>query len=116
MSNLQNLSFEQLKHIYSKNFSLGYLNTDCNEKFALISMICTVTYELRKKGKEISCYDVLLKIGKSFSELEKNTFFKSLGCVCEDFLYGCDTFPDFGLKPAEMPKMILKILEKHVPF
>ena len=81
MSKLQNLNFEQLKHIYSKNFSLGYLNTDLNEKLALISMICTITYQLNKKGQNLNCYEVLLKIGKNFPELEKNTFFKSLGVV-----------------------------------
>jgi hypothetical protein len=31
-------------------------------------------------------------------------------------MYGCDTFPDFGIKPQEMPKTLKKLLDTYVPF
>lgn len=116
MKSLENLNFEQVDKLYSKFFSLGYLNTDVNEKFALISLICIVTKELRKKNQFITCYDVILKIGKDFPEVQKNTFFKSLGAICNDFMYGCKDFPNFGINVPEMPKIIKKILGSYIPF
>lgn len=116
METLENISFEKLSTIYQKYFGLGYLNTDANNKLACISLICNITNELNKKGKNINCYDVILQIGKDFPELVKNTFFKSLGAICQDLMYGCKTFPDFGLKPKEMPKQVLKLLSEYCPF
>ncbi len=113
---MENISFEKLTAIYNKYFSLGYLNTDANNKLALISLICYVTNELKQKGKNLTCYDVILQIGKDFPDLVKKTFFKALGVICEDLMYGCKTFPDFGLKPKEMPKTILKLLNNYCPF
>ncbi len=116
MDELSNISFEKLSAIYRKYFGLGYLNTDMNNKFACIALICYVTNELKQKGKNLNCYDVILQIGKDFPELVKNTFFKSLGVICDDLMYGCKVFPDFGLKPKEMPKTILKLLNEYCPF
>jgi hypothetical protein len=113
---METMEFKKLVQIYSKYFSLGYLGTDASDKLALISLTCYVTKELQKKGKKINCYEVLLQIGKDFPELEKNTFLKAVGAICEDFLYGSEQFPDFGLKPSEMPKTIKKILDKYTPF
>ena len=116
MNSLQNSSFEKVLAIYEKYFSLGYLNTDVSDKLAAISLTCYITNELKKKGKNVTCYDILLQIGKDFPDLVKNTFFKSLGAICQDLMYGCDTFPDFGIPPKEMPKTVLKLLNKYCPF
>lgn len=116
METLENISFDKLALIYQKYFSLGYLNTDASDKLACISLTCYITKELNKKGKKVTCYDVLLQIGKNFPELVKNTFFKSLGAICQDLMYGCETFPDFGLSPKDMPKAVLKLLNKYCPF
>ena len=70
---------------------------------ACIALTCYITNQIRKKGKNVTCYDVLLKIGNDFTSTDKKTFLKSLGAVCEDFMYGCDTFLDFGIPPREMP-------------
>ena len=114
--NLQNISYKDLVKVYQNYFSLGYINGDISDKFALISLTCYVTNELRKKGKKVNCYDVLLLVGKDFGDLEKNTFLKSLGAVCEDFMYGCDSFPTFNLKSSEIVKTLKNILDKYVPF
>lgn len=116
MNDLQNISFDKLSTIYRKYFSLGYLNTDVSNKLAIISLTCYITNELKKKGKKVTCYDVLLLIGKDFRELEKNTFLKSLGAICEDLMYGCTEFPTFDIKPADMPKTVKNLLDSYVPF
>lgn len=116
MDDLQSFSFEKVSAIYSKYFSLGYLNTGIGDKLACIALTCYITNELRKKGKKMTCYDVLLTIGKDYSDLEKNTFLKSLGAICEDLMYGCDTFIDFGIKPKDMPKTLKNLLDSYCPF
>lgn len=114
--NLEDISFEKLCNIYNKLFSLGYINSDVSEKLALISLTCYITSTVRKKGKNMTCYEVLLNLGKDLPVGEKNTFLKSLGAICENLMYGCDTFPDFNIKPSEMPNTIRGILGKYCPF
>lgn len=116
MTSLQNLSFEKIKAIHQKYFSLSYLGKDINNKFACIALVCNMTSALQKKGKKVTCYDILLQIGKDYSDFTKNTLLKSLGAICEDFMYGCDTFPDFGISPKEMPKTVKKLLDNYCPF
>lgn len=116
MNELKNISFEKLFAIYTKYFSLNYLNSNLGDKLAVIALTCYITNELRKKSQKITCYDILLKIGKDFGQVEKDTFLKSLGAICEDLMYGCDTFPDFGIKPKDMPKQLKILLDNYVPF
>lgn len=116
MKDLENISFDKLCKIYTKYFTLGYLNTNISDKLACIALTCYITNELRKKGKNVTCYDILLKVGNDFTNTEKNTFLKALGAICEDFMYGCDTFPDFGIKPREMPSQLKNLLDKYCPF
>lgn len=116
MNSLANSSFDKVLKIYTKYFTLGYLNTNLSDKLACIALTCYITNEVRKKGKKVTCYDVLLKIGKDFPDLEKNTFLKSLGAICEDLMYGCNTFLDFGIPPKEMPIQLKNLLDKYCPF
>ena len=81
MNELENISFDKLFKIYRKYFSLKYINTNTDNKLALIALVCFLTNELQKKNRNITCYDVLLKIGKDFSDIDKNTFLKSLACI-----------------------------------
>ena len=114
MNELENISFDKLFKIYRKFFSMGYLGTDCSDKLACISLVCCITHELRKKGKNLNCYEVLCQIDKDHPE--KNTFLKSLGAICEDLLYCCDKFPDFGIPLKEMPNTVKKLLNQYCPF
>lgn len=116
MNDLLNISFDKLLAVYKKYFSLNYLNSDMGDKLACIALTCYITNELKKKGKNVTCYDVLLKVGKDFGDVEKNTFLKSLGAICEDLMYGCNTFLDFGISPKDMPKTLQKLLNNYVPF
>jgi len=116
MSDLESISFEKLLRIYQKYFSLHYINDNTDNKLALIALVCYLTNEIRKKDKNCTCYDVLLKCGKDFPELEKNTFLKSLACVCEDMMYGCTKFNTFGVERKDVPSEIKRILANYVPF
>lgn len=116
MNNLTHLSFNNTLKLYSKYFSLGYLGKDMSDKFACIALTCYITNEIKKKGKQVTCYDILLNICKDFKESDKNTFLKSLGVICEDLMFGCDTFLDFGIPPKDMPKQLKNLLLKYCPF
>ena len=59
---------------------------------------------------------VLLKIGKDFSDVDKNTFLKSLACICQDIMYGCTEFNTFGVERKDVPKTIKKLLNEYIPF
>ena len=116
MNSLENISFEKLSKIYSKYFTLGYLNINLSDKLACIALTCYITNEVRKKNKKLTCYDVLLKVANDAGEVEKNTFLKSLAAICEDYMYGCEVFPDFGVPVKEMPKQLKILLDKYCPF
>ena len=116
MDSLENLSFNELKEFYSKHYTLGYLGYNMSDKVACIALTCYITNEVKKKDKKITCYDVLLKVGKHASLDENNAFLKALGAICEDFMYGCNTFPALGVEPKEMPKQLKILLDKYLPF
>ena len=51
MNELENISFDKLFKIYRKYFSLKYINTNTDNKLALIALVCFLTNELQKKNK-----------------------------------------------------------------
>lgn len=116
MKSQENTSYKTLCENYSKQYTLGYLGPNMSNKLACIAIICYLTNTLRKKDKNITCYDILLKVGKDFSETDKKTFLMSLGAICEDFMYGCDKFPDLGIPVKEMPKQLKILLDNYLPF
>ena len=69
---LQDITNDKLQAIYQKLFSLHYLNCNLGDKLGVIALTCRITNALRQKNPKITCYDVLLKIGKDFAEVEKN--------------------------------------------
>ena len=87
--------YNEMRRMYSKLFSLGYLNTDINTKFALISLICYVTYKAKMKKSDVTHYQILMNITKDKPLPED--YIKGLAVVCEDFSYGCTTFPTFNI-------------------
>ena len=87
-----------------------------SDKLACIALTCYITNEFRKKGKKVTCYDVLKSVAKDWPKVSKDTFLKSLGAICEDFMYGCNTFPTLGVEPKEMPKQLKILLDKYLPF
>ena len=107
-------TFNKLQDIYIQYFSLGKIASNINEKFALISLIGYIVYNMKRKKPDVSYYEVIYKLaeGSGLSELE----IKSLAVIVEDFSYECTEFPTFGLKPKEMTEKIKEILSKKMPF
>lgn len=114
--NLEEIEYKKLTNIYQKLFSLHYLNCNLGDKLGVIALTCRITHAIKQKNPKVTCYDVLLKIGKDFGETEKNTFLKSLACICEDMMYGVKDYPDFGVKLSDAPKQLQKLLGNYVPF
>ena len=112
-------NYEQTRAIFNKYFSLGYLNTSLEKKLLLICMVCYITNSINKNkpiGKQVNAYQVLCKIGKDMPDEVHLDFFKALGALCDDFLYGCKEVPTFGIDPKIMPQEVLKLLETWLPF
>jgi hypothetical protein len=110
MNSLENISFEKLSKIYSKYFTLGYLNTNLSDKLACIALTCYITNEVKKKNKNLTCYDVLLKVAKDSGEIEKKTFLKSLAAICEDYMYGysISRFWSFSERNAQATQNLIR--------
>jgi hypothetical protein len=111
---LEGRPYKELLDIYKENFSLGYLNTDINNKFALISLICYVTFKAREKKPDVTHYSIIRNITKDMSI--PHSFEKRLAVLCDDFSYGCTSFPTFNIKGQEVIKTIKDILNTYVPF
>lgn len=103
-----------LRDIYSKYFTVGYIGTDIKKKFAVISLICYIVNNLKEKNPDVTYYQIVnkLSIGTGMTEDE----ILGLSIVCEDFGYQCTTFPTFDIKPADMPKTIRQLLMRRLPF
>ena len=105
--------YEDMQRIYSRYFSLGFLGTDLNTKFALISLIGYLTDKLKSKRPDVTHYQVIRKIvGNNLEE----DFIKGLAVVCSDFSYGCKDFPTFGIEDKKIPNKIKDIIFNILPF
>lgn len=107
-------TYKQLEVYYKRYFSTGHLAADINMKFALISLIGYIVYNMKKKNPDVSYYEVCNKLMEGLGFEEVNV--KCLAIMAEDFSYGCTDFPTFGIKPKEMPEKIREILKKYMPF
>lgn len=110
----EDLTYKQLEHVYSRYFSLGYLNVDINNKFALISLICYIVTSMKKKQPDITYYEVVNKICDKQGMTDE--FIKGLAIMCESFGYGCTTFPTFNIAPKDMVQTCRDILKTYMPF
>lgn len=114
------MSFNELRRIYSENFSLGYLNlqsengyTSFERKMILISLINYVYHKNKPKNPDLTYYELIYKIDSTLPD----NFIKALAIVSEDFATGCyDEFPTFGLKGKDILKEIKNILSSYLPF
>ena len=106
--------YDELRKMYSKYFSLGYLNTTINNKFALVSLICFLTFKAKSNKPDVTHYKVIKSITKD--SFYPEDFLKGLAVVCEDFSYGCTNFPTFGIEDKKIPLKIKEILNMYIPF
>ena len=106
--------YDELRKMYSKYFSLGYLNTTINNKFALVSLICFLTFKAKSNKPDVTHNKVIKSITKD--SFYPEDFLKGLAVVCEDFSYGCTEFPIFNIQPKDMVKTVKELLTTYRPF
>lgn len=106
--------FEKLNSLYHRNFSLGFIDKDFSTKVALISLLGYLVLKLRAKDPSISYLKVIKSLSKDMKLDSK--FIHTLAIVCEDFGYGCESFPTFGIEDKKIPAKIKELLENYVPF
>ena len=105
--------YEEMQALYSKYFSLDFLGSDINNKFALISLTCYITEKLKKQKPDWTHWKTLYEINKG---TVPEDLLKGLAVMCSDFAYGCTSFPTFGIADKNIPAKIKALLEMHVPF
>lgn len=105
--------YAEMQRMYSRYFSLGFLNKDLNTKFALISLIGYLTDKVKSKRPDTTHYQIIRKIAGN--DVEED-FVKGLAVVCSDFAYGCKSFPTFGIEDKNIPAKIKEILSDRLPF
>ena len=105
--------YQDMQRLYNRYYSLGYLETDINAKFALISLIGYLTFKLKQKKPDVTAYQVIRKI---VEDSLPEDFIKGVAVVVEDFSYGCKSFPTFGINDKDIPNKIKEILSTYVPF
>lgn len=108
------MSYNELRRVYDGNFSLGYLNKDIQSKFFLISAICEITRLAKQKKPDVTYWQIVYNISEKSGLPEK--FLKGLAVVCEDFSYGCNEFPTFGVEKKNLIPKIQEILNSYLPF
>lgn len=106
-------TYNQLNSIYKEWFTTGYLPS-IEEKFALISLVGWLVYELRKKKPDITYYQIVNKLAEG-SGLDEYEIYK-IAIICDDFAYGCTKFPNFGLELNQVPAKIKELFSKIMPF
>lgn len=110
---MDNLGYKELKEFYFRHFSLGCLGNKFENKIALISLICYVTEQAQSKKPDVTHYQIIRKLAPI--HLPENVI-KGMAVICADLAYGCREFPDFGIKPKEMPAKIKELLNQYLPF
>lgn len=108
------MKFDELRRFYKEHFSIGYLGDSLENKLALISLICYVTYKARLKKPDVTYYQIIMKVTNGMGLTEDAI--KALAIICEDFGYMCKDFPIFGLKGNDVIVKIREILANWLPF
>ena len=81
------MKFDELRKFYKEHFSIGYLGDSLENKLALISLICYVTYKARLKKPDVTYYQIIMKVTNGMGLTEDDI--KALAIICEDFGYMC---------------------------
>lgn len=109
-------SYEEMQTLYSKYFSLDFLGSDINNKFALISLTCYLTSKLKVKKPDVTHLSILCAINNKGTTHVPEDYIKRLAVVCSDFAYGCTQFPTFGIDDKDIPAKIKEIMSSRLPF
>lgn len=113
IQNLDTESYEDLRKVYKRCFSLNYLGKDISNKLLLISLVGRLTYILKLKKPDWTHWKTLYTINKN---LLPDNILKGICIVCEDFAYGCEEFPVNNIPDKEIPAKIKELLNNYMPF
>lgn len=107
------MEYNELKDLYHKHFWIGGMSSDISDKFALISLICYVTFKLKTKNPDTTHWSVVYKLGK---DIVSEDVLKAISVICSEFDYGCTSFPTFGIEDKQIPNKIKELLGMILPF
>lgn len=106
----------ELQYHYNRYYTLQCLNVPFAEKIKLISLICFLTAQARKKNSSVMVEQVLRKITQGQCSNSPGLM-RALVCICEDYMIEPYNFPIFGLKSTnEIIDKITEILSTEMPF
>lgn len=108
------MKYQELKQLYIDNFSLGYINTNLEDKLKLIGLLCNLYNKVSQTKPDITMYSLIQSINKK--SYITDDFALRLSILCEDLAYECKEFPNYGLSGKEMIQAIKDILVKYLPF
>lgn len=106
---------EEYRYLLATDLNIGAPGTaDLGDKIGLIAMICYLTDALQKKKPTLKHIDVINLCAKD--EFSDTNTLQALALMCEWFANGCTKFPNLGVKPKDMPKLIKKQVMDLCPF
>ena len=107
------IKYEDLKSIFTNNFSLSTLGSDFSSRVGLISLICYLYFKLKPKSPDLSYWSLVYKLGNG---IVPENFLRGLSILCEDFGRNCYEFQTFGIEDKKIPSKIKEILSSWLPF
>lgn len=115
---INNLSYEDKKKIYTKCFSTGYINPGVlNDKLILISLISLSVNKLKVKNPTITTLDFLAKITNTQKDSSFYSFLEGFSIVVDDFAYEIVKFDSCGLTTSQdIINKIKELLNSWLPF
>ena len=116
MDIIQSIPYETMQSLFKTHFHLPNLGTDASEKLALICLICNVTEAMKQKKPDVTHWSVLYLLNQKGQCGVREDWLKGLAVICSEIAYGCTTFPNFGMETKDMPKKIIEMLRKWLPF
>lgn len=108
------MEYEDKKLEYIKRFGLGYTGQSLEKKFVLIGLVCYLTNKARQQNPQATCLQIVQALHKKFWIEE--SLQERIAIVAEDFMYGCNEFSTFGIKPSEIVNTLGDIIGEMLPF
>ena len=115
IKDINELSYEDKKKVYTVVFGLGSYNSEeIKDKLILISLIAASSAQLKDRG--ISTKDFLMKLMRPKDETLEN-YLEILAIIVDDFSYNVTKHEIFGAKDSkEIMETIKNLLLTWTPF
>lgn len=106
--------YNSLTRTYAQYFSLSHFNVDCQQRMALVFLICFLTDKAKAKKPDTTCWTILYALNKEVDLPDEAIM--GLSLVCQDFFNAGGEFPTFGLSNKEIVPKVREILKSYLPF